>query len=82
MPVPMLSRSPSPPGFIDPYLPTLARTVPDGPLWVHEIKHDGYRFIVRRDGDWVRAFTRRSHDWTGPGAADRGFPSARSGSRR
>ena len=39
----MLSR---PPGFIDPCLPTLARAVPDGPLWVHEIKHDGYRFIA------------------------------------
>jgi ATP-dependent DNA ligase len=20
------------------------------PLWVHEIKHDGYRLMVRRDG--------------------------------
>jgi bifunctional non-homologous end joining protein LigD len=38
--------------------------VPDGPLCVHEIKHDGYRFICRRDGDRVRAFTRRGHDWT------------------
>ena len=24
---------------------------PGGPDWVHEIKHDGYRLIVRRDGD-------------------------------
>jgi len=23
---------------------------PSGPLWVHEIKHDGYRLMVRRDG--------------------------------
>jgi len=64
----MLSRSPvtsrRPAGFIDPCLPTLARAVPDGPLWVHEIKHDGYRFIRRRDGDRVRLFTRRGHDWT------------------
>jgi hypothetical protein len=28
-------------------------------------KHDGYRLIVRRDGDVVRLFTRRGHDWTG-----------------
>jgi bifunctional non-homologous end joining protein LigD len=34
-------------------------------LWVHEIKHDGYRFIVRRDGDRVRAFTRRGNDLSG-----------------
>ena len=31
---------------------------------MHEIKHDGYRLIVRRDGDTVRLFTRRGHDWT------------------
>ena len=64
----MLSRSHvttwRPAGFIEPCLPTLAHTVPDGPLWVHEIKFDGYRFICRRDGDLVRAFTRRGHDWT------------------
>ena len=64
----MLWRSPPtvrrPAGFIAPCLPTLARVVPDGPQWVHEIKHDGFRFIVRCDGDRVRAFTRRGHDWT------------------
>jgi hypothetical protein len=31
---------------------------------VHEVKHDGYRMKVRRDGDTVRLFTRRGHDWT------------------
>jgi bifunctional non-homologous end joining protein LigD len=31
---------------------------------VHEIKHDGYRLIVHRDGETVRLFTRRGHDWT------------------
>jgi bifunctional non-homologous end joining protein LigD len=64
----MLWRSPSPTrrpaGFIEPCLPTLGRTVSAGPQWVHEIKHDGYRFICRRDGDRVRVFTRRGHDWT------------------
>jgi hypothetical protein len=29
---------------------------PSGPGWVHEIKHDGYRLIVRRDGEAVRLF--------------------------
>jgi hypothetical protein len=43
-----------PAGFVLPCLPTLARTVPDGPLWAHEIKHYGYRMICRRDGDRVR----------------------------
>jgi ATP-dependent DNA ligase len=34
-------------GFIDPCIPTLAAKPPSGPDWVHEIKHDGYRLIVR-----------------------------------
>jgi bifunctional non-homologous end joining protein LigD len=37
---------------------------PSGPQWVHEIKHDGFRFICRRDSDRVRVFSRRGHDWT------------------
>jgi bifunctional non-homologous end joining protein LigD len=45
-------------------LATLARTVPDGPQWAHEIKHDGYRMICRRDGDRVRIFSRNAVDWT------------------
>jgi bifunctional non-homologous end joining protein LigD len=53
-----------PPGFIEPCIPTLGHTVPAGRQWVHEIKHDGYRFICRRDGDRVRVFSRRGHDWT------------------
>jgi bifunctional non-homologous end joining protein LigD len=51
-------------GFIDPCIPTLAAKAPVWPDWVHEIKHDGYRLIVRRDGKAVRLFTRRGHDWT------------------
>src|SRR4029077_2588286 len=30
---------------------------------IHEIKHDGYRLMVRRDGSRVRCFTRGGHDW-------------------
>jgi ATP-dependent DNA ligase len=33
--------------------------VPEGPKLIHEIKHDGYRMVVRRDGERVRLFTRR-----------------------
>jgi ATP-dependent DNA ligase len=31
---------------------------------LHEIKHDGFRMIVQRDGDRVRLFTRNGHDWS------------------
>jgi len=61
----MLARSPAhPAGFIEPCLPTLGRTVPGGPQWAYEIKHDGYRFIARRDGDRVRVFSRHGKDWS------------------
>jgi bifunctional non-homologous end joining protein LigD len=51
-------------GFVDPCIPTFAAKVPSGADWVHEIKHDGYRLIVCRDGPTVRLFTRRGYDWT------------------
>jgi ATP-dependent DNA ligase len=45
-------------------LPTGAKVVPDGPDWIHEIKYDGYRLRVERDGDRVRLITRGGYDWT------------------
>jgi len=51
-------------GYVAPCIPTLAAKPPSEPDWVHEIKHDGYRLIVRRDGPVVRLFTRRGYDWT------------------
>src|ERR1700710_2768401 len=48
----------------EPCIPTPSKQVPTGPEWLHEIKHDGYRLIVQRDGDRVRLFTRNSHDWS------------------
>ena len=60
-------RQPS--GFTKPCLPSKVSRPPSGSLWVHEIKHDGYRLMVRREGSRVRCFTRNGNDW-----ADR-FPS-------
>ena len=59
-PPPMIVRRTS---FIEPCLPSKVFRPPSGPLWVHEIKHDGYRLMVRRDGLRVRCFTRNGHDW-------------------
>jgi bifunctional non-homologous end joining protein LigD len=53
-----------PPGFIKPCLPTLGHAVPTGPQWAYEIKHDGFRFICRREGERVRVFSRRGNDYT------------------
>lgn len=62
----MVSRSPSwhPTGFIEPCLPTPSRTMPSGPCWAFEVKHDGFRFICRRNGDRVRVFSRSAKEWT------------------
>jgi bifunctional non-homologous end joining protein LigD len=53
-----------PAGFVIPAQPVVASRPPTGSDWVHEIKHDGYRLIVRRDGVAVRLFTRNAYDWT------------------
>jgi len=53
-----------PVGFVVPAQPVKASKPPSGPDWVHEIKHDGYRLIVRRDGPIVRLYTRNAYDWT------------------
>jgi bifunctional non-homologous end joining protein LigD len=44
-------------------LPT-TKAVPSGPDWIHEVKYDGYRLRVERDGDRVRLFSRGGHDWS------------------
>lgn len=48
----------------DPCLPTRGTKVPAGTEWIHEIKHDGYRLTVQREGKSVRLFTKNGHDWT------------------
>jgi bifunctional non-homologous end joining protein LigD len=48
----------------EPCIPSRGTKVPDRPEWFHEIKHDGYRLLIQRDGKRVRLFTRNGHDWT------------------
>jgi bifunctional non-homologous end joining protein LigD len=52
----MLKRN-LPARFVIPAQPVEAGRPPSGAQWVHEIKHDGYRVIVRRDGAMVRLWT-------------------------
>jgi bifunctional non-homologous end joining protein LigD len=61
-PVPCPPRAPL--AFIPPCIPTWSRHAPVGRDWVHEIKHDGYRLTVRRQGARVRLFTRGGFDWS------------------
>ena len=50
--------------FIEPCLPSPADRPPTGSNWIHEIKHDGYRLMARRDPIGIRLITRRGNDWS------------------
>jgi hypothetical protein len=45
----MLQRT-FPAGFIAPCLPTKTDKLPSGGQWLHEIKHDGFCVVARKDG--------------------------------
>ena len=41
-------------GIVEPCLPSPAKAPPSGPGWLHEIKHDGFRIMARRNSASVR----------------------------
>jgi bifunctional non-homologous end joining protein LigD len=51
------------PRLIRPCLPMVAAAPPVDPDWIHEIKHNGFRLIARRDGKRVRLLTRNGYNW-------------------
>jgi bifunctional non-homologous end joining protein LigD len=51
-------------GIIEPCLPSPAKAPPCGPGWLHEIKHDGFRILARRDSAGVRLIPRNGNDFT------------------
>src|ERR1700676_4905050 len=55
-------------GKVEPCLPRPAKEPPAGPDWIHEIKHDGFRILARRDAKGVRLFTRNGYNFAA------GFP--------
>jgi ATP-dependent DNA ligase len=57
--------------FIEPFLPSPADRLPDGPDWVHEIKHDGYRLMARRDPIGIRLLSRNGYRLVAALSADR-----------
>jgi bifunctional non-homologous end joining protein LigD len=59
----MLQRT-LPAGFIAPCLPTKTDRLPSGGQWLHEIKHDGFRVIARKDCERVRLYSRPGNDFT------------------
>jgi bifunctional non-homologous end joining protein LigD len=59
----MLQRT-LPAGFIAPCLPSKADQLPSGSGWLHEIKHDGFRVIARKNGAQMRLYSRPGNDLT------------------
>jgi ATP-dependent DNA ligase len=45
-------------------VPKSVKVVPSGPDWFHEIKYDGYRARLERDGRDVRLLSKSGLDWT------------------
>jgi ATP-dependent DNA ligase len=44
--------------------PTTGKVVPSAPEWFHEIKYDGFRLRLERDGARVKLITKGGYDWT------------------
>jgi ATP-dependent DNA ligase len=53
-----------PAGFIAPCLPSSAPQTPSGAEWLHEIKHDGFRVIARKEANRVKLYSRPGNDLT------------------
>ena len=52
------------PAWVAPQLATLVSGPPPGDDWVHEIKLDGYRILLRVERGRVKLLTRNRQDWT------------------
>src|SRR5437762_9850534 len=50
-------------GIIEPCLPSPAKASPSGPGWLHEIKHDGFHILARRNAAGVRLITRAGNEF-------------------
>src|SRR5262249_56793915 len=64
MPMSLHERTRPALGIIEPCLPSPAKAPPSGPGWIHEIKHDGFRILARRDSAGVRLITRAGNDFS------------------
>ncbi|HSC19299.1 MAG TPA: DNA ligase D [Rhizomicrobium sp.] len=52
------------PGFVEPELARIVDMPAGGPLWVHEIKFDGYRMQLRVQKKRAALLTRKALDWS------------------
>jgi bifunctional non-homologous end joining protein LigD len=50
--------------FIKPMAPTLAKILPAGPEWLHEVKFDGWRMQLHVDDDQAFLYSKNGTDYT------------------
>jgi bifunctional non-homologous end joining protein LigD len=61
----MVTRTTFTAGFVPPCIPILSYRAPDGDIWVHEIKQDGFRIIARRSAGEINLWSRNAADYAG-----------------
>src|SRR5436190_23931683 len=44
--------------------PPMPRRRPSGPMWLHEIKHDGFRVVAKKQGERVKLYSRPGTELT------------------
>jgi DNA ligase D-like protein (predicted ligase) len=52
------------PGFVEPMTAKIVTALPDGPGWLYEVKLDGYRALILKDGARIRIISRNEKDLT------------------
>ena len=60
------------PAFVEPMAAQVVRKLPEGPEWLYEVKFDGYRGLLIKDGQRAEVRSRKNKDLTGtyPGIAE------------
>ena len=62
--VPRSQQSPASPRFIQPMAARVIEKLPEGDEWMYEVKFDGYRALLLKDGHNVRIRSRNDKDLT------------------
>lgn len=57
-----MPRAGDSPRFVEPMMAQLVQQLPEGPEWSYEIKLDGYRALILKDGSRVELRSRRDND--------------------
>ena len=53
------------PAFVTPMAAQVVKKLPEGDDWIYELKFDGYRALIIKDGQRVELRSRRNKDLTG-----------------